>query len=149
MTQPGNKRLATPVPDDKRELWLELAELEADASGFAEHARRRLTARVCGDRRAELELAELVDELRKRRQDWARLASLRSRRSNISGASVLPNAISSRAVSKQRCCGVRTPTACWRSHAATSTRARCTITIMASSPSANGAGQAEERAWIR
>lgn len=80
MTQPGNKHLITAARDASRELvWLELAELEAGASGFVEHARRRLTAgqELYGDRWAVRDLRELLDELSEEAADlgsWGVLA---------------------------------------------------------------------------
>ena len=67
MTPPSDKQhLATAQRDENRErVWLELAELDAGESGFADHAHRRLAAgeELYGDRWAHIGIERLIDEL--------------------------------------------------------------------------------------
>ncbi len=68
-----------PRQEARELLWLELAELDAGASGFAEHAIRRLAEgeRLYGSHWAELGLERLVDELLEEAADlgaWGVLA---------------------------------------------------------------------------
>lgn len=90
----ANKRLATAVPqrDENRErVWLDLAELDAGESSFADHANRRLAAgeHLYGEWWARRTLGELVDELSEEAADlgsWGVLALQALEHLDIGGA---------------------------------------------------------------